>query len=114
MQDSLTITDFELWTRIGVSTEERATEQRLLVTIEMLSDSRAAAMHDDVKKTINYFDVSEDMKKLVTTERRTIERFAEDAAQVILEKYKPDEVTVRVKKFAIPGTAYISATIQRS
>ena len=111
--DVLTITDLELWTNIGVPDQERATEQRLLVTLEMTIDSHAAAKSDDVKKTINYFDVSEDIKLLAKTERKTIERFAEDIAQMVLTKYKPDAVTVTVKKFAVPGTASISLRIFR-
>lgn len=111
--DLLTISDLELWTRIGVTAEERENEQRLLVTVEMSVDSRAAAQSDDVQKTINYFDVAEDLKSLAKTERQTIERFAHDVADLILKKYLPKTIKVTVKKFALPGAANVSVTIQR-
>ena len=113
LTDLLTITDLEIWSHIGVSDSERITDQRLLVTIEMMLDSRIAAKSDDVKKSINYFDVCEDVKKLALTERKTIERFAEDVAQMILKMHKPDTVTVSVKKFAIAETAHVSLTVTR-
>ncbi|MSR87047.1 dihydroneopterin aldolase [Candidatus Peribacteria bacterium] len=113
MSDLLTITDLELWTHIGVSSEERSSEQRLLVTVEMALNTKAAAKADDVTKSINYADVTEDLKKLALTERKTIERFAEDATQLILKKYKPKNVTITVKKFSIPGTRHASLTLLR-
>ncbi|MBI2635715.1 dihydroneopterin aldolase [Candidatus Peregrinibacteria bacterium] len=111
--DTLTIADLELWTHIGVSEEERATEQRLLVTIEMSFDAETAARSDDVKRSINYFDVANDMRELAMKERKTIEYFAEDAAQTILKNYKTSAVTVAVKKFALPGSAHVAVTLHR-
>ena len=114
MSDQLNIIDCELWTRIGVSKEEREAEQRLLVTVGMTVDTRAAAKSDDVKKSINYFDLATDLKLLAHKERKTIERFAEDIAQMILKKHKPIDVTVTVKKFAIPAAKAIEIQITRT
>lgn len=114
MNDLLVIHDLELWTRIGVPEEERATEQRILVTVEMALDASAAGKSDDVKHSINYADVTEDLKTLAQTERKTIERFAEDIAVMILKKYKTHSVTVSVKKFAICGSAHVSITLART
>ena len=113
MNDVLSITDLELWTRIGVPAEERSIEQRVLVTVEMTLDTRSAAKADDVKKSINYFDVAQDMKALATKERKTIERLAEDIAKLVLKKYKPEEVAVTVKKFALPATSGTTLRICR-
>ncbi len=113
MSDLLTITDLELWTHIGVPKAERDAEQRLLVTVEMTLDTVAAAKSDDVKKSINYVDVTEDLKALAQTERKTIERFAEDAARLILRKYKPCSATVTVRKFPLLPASGVSLTITR-
>ncbi|MBI3332116.1 dihydroneopterin aldolase [Candidatus Peregrinibacteria bacterium] len=113
MADILAISDLELWTHIGVPELERKTEQRLLISVEMQLNAKAAAASDDVKKSINYFDLSMDLKEIAKTERKTIERFAEDAAAMIQKKYKPQSVTVTVKKFAVPGSDYVSISIVR-
>ena len=114
MSDILNITDLELWTRIGVPKEERESEQRILVTVEMELDTRKAAKGDDVKKSINYSDMIVDLKELAKKERKTIERFAEDIATMIQRKHRTTSVTVTVKKCAIPGTKEALLTIQRS
>lgn len=113
MQDYITITDLELWTHIGVPADERAIEQRLLISIECLLDTKNSAKSDNIKKSINYLDLSNDIHKLAQKERKTIERFAEDSASMTLKKYKPECVTVTVKKFAVPGTRGVSVRIKR-
>lgn len=114
MQDRLSITDLELRTRIGVTEDERANDQRLLVTVEMETDAAKVALHDDVMAGIDYGVVAADLRELAQSERKTIERFAEDAAAMILKKHRPPTVTITVKKFVIPGTADVRITITRS
>ena len=111
--DSIRINDLEVWTRIGVPDEERQAEQRLLVSVEVCVDTRAAAKEDDVRQSINYVDVTEDIRALAATERKTIERLAEDIAQMILRNDRAESVSVTVKKFAIPGTTHVSVSIRR-
>lgn len=113
MPDLLTITDLELWTRIGVTKAEREAEQRILMTVAMELDTKAAAKSDDVKKSINYSDVTADLKECAKKERKTIERFAENIAQMILRKYPAMKVMVNVKKFAVPESAHVSISINR-
>ena len=114
MPDLITISDLELQSHIGVSDDERSQPQRILVTVEMSLDTSAAANDDDVKKSINYFDVTQDLKLLAKTERKTIERLAEDTAAMILKKHQAKDVTVTVKKFAIPEAQWVSVKIVRS
>ena len=109
----MTIHDLELWTHIGVPEEERKKEQRLLVTLEMQLDTDAAAKSDDIEKSIDYEKVVAEIRVLAKAERKTLERFAEDIAESVLKKFHPEQVTVTVKKFALPGTASVSLTIVR-
>lgn len=115
MKDYLTITDLELWTNLGVSAEERRLEQRVLLSIELSLETQVAAKHDDIRQSVNYFDLAEDLRRtLAEKERKTIERLAEDVARLVLRKYKPAFVTVTVKKFALPGARSVNLTITRS
>ncbi len=113
MPDRLVITDLEVWTRIGVPDAEREREQRLLVTIAMQTDASAVAAGDDVAAGIDYAAVAAGIRDLAARERRTIERFAEDAAAYVLDTYRPAAVEVTVRKFVIPGTRDVSLTITR-
>lgn len=113
MTDILSIHDLELWTRIGVPAEERQTEQRILVTIELLGDLSPVGKTDDITKGIDYEKLTNDVRALAKTERKTIERLAEDIAAMILKSYKPESVMVSVWKEPLPGVRGVKATIQR-
>lgn len=96
--DSITLKDIEVWTRIGVPDAERQQSQRLLVTVEMLGSLKAVASTDDVSRGIDYDGVTQSVVALGSTERKTVERFAEDTATMILERFKPQHVKVCVQK----------------
>ncbi len=113
MADTITLRGLELRTRIGVAAHERSVPQRILVDIELTTDTRAAAASDDVSRSIDYAAVATDMKTLEGTERKTIERLAEDATELILKKYTPSSVTVTVTKFPPIGTERVEVRITR-
>lgn len=96
--DSIFLKDIEVWTRIGVPDAERSKPQRLLVSIELFLDLKATGESDDVHTSINYKNLTEAVVNLGNTERKTIERFAEDACTLILKEFKPDSVRVTVLK----------------
>lgn len=113
--DSTLLSCIELWTRIGVPEDERQKPQRVLVTIELLSPLQKVAHTDDVREGIDYQKVVDAVVTLAETERKTIERLAEDIADAILKKFKPTggvRVTV-IKKPDLP-LERVSITIHRS
>ncbi|MDB6027753.1 MAG: 7,8-dihydroneopterin aldolase, partial [Verrucomicrobiales bacterium] len=57
--DTITISDLEVSYHVGVPDEERATAQRLLLTVEMELNFSDAAKTDDLTKTVDYFAVSQ-------------------------------------------------------
>ncbi len=112
--DSTLLHNISVWTRIGVPKIERETQQELKVTIELLHPTKKVALQDDVKQGIDYAEVVECVKELAKTERKTIERFAEDIAKIILKKFKPEggvQVTM-TKKPTLP-LENVSVTIHR-
>ena len=111
--DTLTITDLELWTLIGVPDEERKAEQRILVTIELQGDLSPVGKSDDVSKGIDYEMLTNEVRALAKTERKTIERLAEDIAAMIIALYNPESVKVSVWKEPLPGVRGVKATITR-
>lgn len=111
--DTITITDLEIWTRIGVPDAERTKEQRLLVSVCMHLDTKQAAAVDHIEHSIDYDKVVRHVQTLAIAERKTIERLAEDIADTIAAHYKPVRTDVTIKKFVIPGTKDIQLTISR-
>ncbi len=111
----INIVDLEVFYHIGVSDEERAKPQRLLITVEMDLDFSAAALTDRVEKTINYFEVAQELLKF--GERRSwrlLEKLATSLVDHIMSRHKPDAVHVEVKKFIIPEARYVSVSVARA
>jgi dihydroneopterin aldolase len=110
----ITIHDLEVFFHVGVPDEERLKPQRLLLTIEMDHDFRAAAANDDLSKTIDYFDVSQKIIALGNGRSwKLIEKLVNDVAELVLTGYRPAAVTVTVKKFPIPQAAQVSVTLTK-
>jgi FolB domain-containing protein len=103
------IVDLEVFYCVGVSDEERAKPQRLLLTVDMTFDFSIAATGDRITRTIDYHAVSQELLGYGKGRNwKLIERVAMNVADTIFHEYKPEAVTVEVKKFAIPEAAYVS------
>jgi dihydroneopterin aldolase len=110
----ISIVDLEVFYRVGVPDEERAQPQRLLLTGEMETDCTAAEKTDSIADTIDYFAVSQ--RLLGFGEGRSwklIEKLAADICEMILSEFKPESVTVEVKKFPIPQARHVSVTLTK-
>lgn len=111
----ISIVDLEVFYRVGVPDAERAQPQRLLLTVEMESDFSAAAKSDSIADTIDYFAVSQRLLKFGEgREWKLIEKLAADIADMILSEFKPQSVTVEVKKFPIPQARHVSVRLNRN
>jgi dihydroneopterin aldolase len=111
----ISIVDLEVFWSVGLSDEERAKPQRLLVTVDLHLDFESAAMSDRIEKTINYFAVTQRVLKYGEGRSwRLLEKLATNLADVILNEFHPAEVAVEVKKFVIPQARYVSVAVTRS
>ncbi len=88
----------------GVLDEEKSIGQKFIIDVEIQTELRTAGLSDNVKSTVSYADVYDDIKYFVEVERfNLIEALAENIANRILQKYeKISSVMVRVKKPEAP------------
>ena len=112
--DLITLTDLEVYYRVGVPDAERAQPQRLLLTVEMEHDFTRAAASDDLRETIDYYAVSR--RLLNFGEGRSwklIEKLGSDIAAMVLADFGAQAVSVEVKKFIIPEARHVSVRVRR-
>ena len=110
----ISIVDLEVHFHVGVTNEERARPQRLLVTVDMSFDFATAAATDRVTKTIDYFKVTQKILRLGDGRSwKLIEKLAADVANLVLNEFHPTSVTVRVKKFPIPQASYVAVSLTK-
>ena len=111
----ITIVDLEVFLNVGVSDEERATPQRLLLTVDLEFDFSSAAVSDRLTRTIDYFAVAQRLLKYGEGRSwKLIEKLASDVADEVVTQFQPQEVTVEVKKFPIPQAKHVSVSLTRS
>ena len=114
MYSKVSIVDLEVAYHVGVPAAERARPQRLLLTVEMAFDFSAAARSDNIHDIIDYFAVSQRLLKFGEGRSwKLIEKLASDIANMILSEFKPQSVTVEVKKFPIPQAQHVSVKISK-
>ena len=114
MTDVIAIDDLALWLRLGITEQERAAEQCVLVSVSMPVDYSKAGRTDDLADTIDYAAVAADIRALAKTERKTVEKLAEDIAAAVLRSRPLSSVTVTVRKFPLPDAKGVSLTITRA
>jgi len=111
----ITITDLEVFYCVGVTDEERAKPQRLLVTVDMALDFSSAATSDRIEKTINYQQVADEVLKYGEGRNwKLIERLASNLADFVLAEYRPEAVLVEVKKFVVPQARHVSVSVTKT
>src|SRR6266404_5854797 len=104
----------ELMVRIGVPDEERATAQRLTVSLTLWPISSGADLNDDITSTVNYAAICTEIRKFVRDRRdRLIETLADAIGRHLLEVFEINRIVVEVRKFVLPEVKFVSVTVMR-
>jgi FolB domain-containing protein len=112
--DKIKITDLEVFYQVGITVEERAKPQRLLVSLEMEHDFTSAISRDNLADTLDYFAISQRLLRFgEDCHWQLIETLAADIAAMIQDEFQAKSVSVEVKKFVIPQTAHVSVVLTR-
>ena len=110
----ISIVDLEVHFHVGVTSEERAKPQRLLLTVDMGYDFSTAAATDRVTRTIDYYKVTQKILKFGEGHSwKLIEKLAADVANLVVNDFYPTSVTVTVKKFPFPQASYVAVSLTK-
>lgn len=113
-EDSIEIRRLEVPTHIGVPDEERAEVQVLLVTVRMIPGQGFHGLADEISRTINYFDVAQEIKALAASRpRRLIETLATDIADFLLSRHPLKCVEILIEKHILPDAECVAVRIIR-
>jgi FolB domain-containing protein len=113
--DLIIIRDLAVSCHVGVPDLERASPQRLLISLEIGHDLSTAAGSDDLAKTIDYSQVCRGLTHF--GEGRTwklIETLAVDIANWLQDEFSVQTVTVEIKKFVVPDAEYVAVRLTRN
>jgi len=77
--------------------------------VDITFDFSVAAVSDRITKTIDYFELTQKLLKFGELRSwKLLEKLAANIADFVLAEYKPQQVTVEVKKFAILQAHHVS------
>ncbi len=101
----------------GISAAERQTGRRFEVDVELVVNMEKPARSDKLRDTVNYTEVYRTVEELVAQNSfALLETIAVRLANQILTKFRPEEVTVRVRKKIppVPGNLdHIEVEVKR-
>jgi dihydroneopterin aldolase len=101
----------------GISSAERQTGRRFEVDVELVVNMNKPARSDKLRDTVNYTEVYRTVEELVAQNSfALLETIAVRLANQILTKFRPQEVTVRVRKKIppVPGNLdHIEVEVKR-
>ncbi len=104
--------------RIGVTDEERASPQPLVINIYIEADLQGAARSDNLNETIDYDGLVRSVEELVKgSESRLLEHLADRIAAQITADRRAKRATVEVAKERPPVTqevGKIAVTMERT
>jgi dihydroneopterin aldolase len=113
--DQIHIEQLEIFTRIGVPDKERATPQRLTVSITLWPKQDTRASGDQIGRTVNYSAVAEEAKSFARHQSvNLIETLADRLAMHLLGRFAIQKIRVELRKFALPDAKYVSVTVTRT
>jgi dihydroneopterin aldolase len=112
--DTIIIRDLAVGYHVGVTEAERATPQKLLLSLEMGIDCGRAAASDDLAQTIDYAAVCQRLLEFGRGRSwKLIETLAVDISDLARDEFRAASVAVEVKKFIIPQAQYVGVRVVR-
>lgn len=112
--DAIHIEALELTARIGVPDEERASPQRLTISLTLWPEANFAALDDQLGRTVNYAQVCRVVKEVVAARSdKLIETMAEAIATQLLQAFPLTRVRLDLRKFILPDVQFVAVVITR-
>ena len=113
--DHIHIEQLEIFARVGVPEKERATPQRLTVSITLWPKQDTRDSGDQIGRTVNYSAVAEEARNFVRDQSvNLIETLADRLAMHLLGSFAIQEIRVELRKFVLQDAKYVSVRVMRT
>ena len=108
-QETITLRQLELSCHIGITEEERSTEQRLTADITLTVPAPFADMQEDIARTIDYAQLTYRLLELAQSKSyNLVETLAHELATCCVKEFHAPSATVEVFKYILPEIASCS------
>lgn len=109
------ISQYQIESIIGIHPHERNQQQILLFDIELVSNIKKAAQSDNIKDTIDYEQLTNELKNFVSQKKYLLlETLIEQLMHHLMTKYQPLGLRIRINKpNALKDAKCVSITMER-
>lgn len=113
--DVIRVEQLEVSARVGVPEIERATSQRLLISLTIWPLNQLEELQDDMAQTVDYAALAKSVRAFVA-ERcdKLIETLASALATHLLDHFAIRAIQLELRKFVIPGCDHVAVIITRA
>lgn len=112
---SIRVEELEIFTRVGVTENERANPQRLTFTITVWPKEAFENLQDDITRAVNYSALCVSARDFVQDHpAKLIETLAAQLASHLLQLFPVRKIEIEVRKFVLPDAKHVSVTVSRS
>jgi len=114
--DQILIEGLSLETVIGVYDWERTVRQRLELDLELGTDIRPAARHDDLTRTLDYAAICQRLTDYAEANAHgLVETFAEHVAAILIDEFGVRQLRLTIRKpGAVAAARAVGVRIERS
>ncbi len=100
---------------LGIHDWERVTLREIIINATMFTDTRSAALSDDISDCVNYSDMAKKLRAHAeSAARMTVEALANDLAEICLQEPRVAKVIMRVDKpGAVPEADSVAVEVER-
>ena len=113
--DKIFIKNLRVHGILGIHDWERVTTREIIINAVMFTDTRPAALSDDIADCVNYSDMAKKIRAYAeSAARMTVEALANDLAGICLQEPKVLKVILRVDKpGAVPEVDSVAVEVER-
>jgi dihydroneopterin aldolase len=113
--DILYLHDLKADCIIGIWDWERQTRQQILLNLDIETDIRQAAAHDNIEYALDYQKLAQRVVDFVATSTFfLVETLIDQVDQLVLREYSPSRLSVQLTKpGALAGIARVGFVIER-
>jgi dihydroneopterin aldolase len=109
------IEQLEVFARVGVTENERAKSQRLVLSITLWPTDAFETFHDDITRAVNYSAVCSATRDFIRAQSYSlIETFAAELAALLLRMFPVTRVHIELRKFVVPDSEYVAVRVTRA
>lgn len=114
MNDKIFLTDLKARCRVGITEKERRLKQKIILSIEIETDLKAAGLKDDLNLTLDYDRLRSKIKDaLLARDYKLLEAVTENVARICLEMFPKGIVTVSAAKTIYSDVRRVGVSMTR-